>query len=205
MPLLMIYHRLLWILRYCLGETLFLLLQVFRQFFAIFIMIHLEYGRPSRWRFHKDDDRRETWVTHPYLCATHGSPRSEASWTFQELPGTRRYPRRIFPNQVKTRRFRAISENIEYSRTPRVREPPNEYFFSTKQRPCERRKQDSEGKKGVGRPPRPSSADPTLLDVGSRFLFRHVFSRLYIATLGLGSRHPIHYQGAKTTRRRDNN
>ena len=49
------------------------------------------------------------------------------------------------------------------------------------------------------------SADPTPLYVGSRFLFCHVFPRLYIATLGLGSRHPIHYQGVKTTRRRDNN
>ena len=55
----------------------------------------------------------------------------------------------------------------------------------------------------------PGSADPTPLarptyplpEVGFRFLFSHIFLRLYIATLGPETTHPIHYQGVKTATR----
>ena len=164
MPLLTIYHRLLWILQYCLGETLFLFITDFR---AIFRNFH--HDPPRVWKTFKMAFSWRWWLKRGVgdsrcRCATHGFPRSEASWRFQELPGYRRLSKENTSNQVKTRRFRAISENIEYSRTPRVREPLHEYFFGIKQRPCRRRKPKSKFRKGVGRPTllaRPTPPSPT--------------------------------------------
>ena len=125
MPFTTIYHRLLWILQYCLGEIVFLFITSFR---AIFRNFHHNPPRVIKtfkmvfsWR--QVIKKRLEWLT-PTSVSSQGSQRSEASWRFQELPEYRRLSKGNTSNQVKTRRFHQISENIEDSRTPRVREPP---------------------------------------------------------------------------------
>jgi len=63
-------------------------------------------------------------------------------------------------NKVKTRRFRQLSDNIEDSRTPRVREPSYKYFLGGKSSLRERWKHTAEGESRVGRAWALWSADP---------------------------------------------
>jgi len=78
----------------------------------------------------------------------------------------------------KTRRFRCTSANTEDSRASQAVSKPNTSWLSNKEHPRERWKETAEGRAKVGRLWAFWSADPTSSNIGSRFLFYHVFSRV---------------------------
>ena len=114
----------------------------------------------------------------------------EDSQSYQNLE---EYLRRILPiksrleDSVKSRRITKISEPQE-SENPRTRIP-----WAASNVPAKDGRKRAREESG--------SAEWVPPKVGFHFLFSHVFLRLYIATVGLGSTHPVHYQGVKTATR----
>ena len=126
----------------------------------------------------------------------------EDSESYQNLE---EYLRRILPiksrleDSVKSRRITNISEPQE-SENPRTRIP-----WAASNIPAKDGRKRAREESGSAEYP-PSSAEWVPPDVGFRFLFlfSHVFLRLYIATVGLGSTHPIHYLKLPHSRRDSN-
>ena len=140
-------------------------------------------------------ERREWFIPIPVpLIVLQNQNLHEDSRSFQNLED---YPRRILPIQVKTRRSRAISGISNITVSQESENPRKNISWRSRRVPA---------KEGSKRPRRwRGSADPTPLDVGFCFRFRHVFSRLFNTPVGPETTHPIYYQGDKDVEKRDNN